>query len=274
MAVPNETAAEGPPAIDVDGPIAWREAGTGAAVVFLHGLGGSRTAWEPQLEALADRWRCVAWDMPGYGASEPIVPLTFEAIADAVARLLDGLAVDTAHLCGLSFGGQHALHTALRQPDRVRSLVLADTSPAFGIDGTDPDEWRRARTDALDAGLTPADIAPRVITSVAAPGFGGPEYDRTIGAFARISSDGLRAACDCLPTHAVRGRLDEIGVPTKVIAGELDAETPLAYSELLTDGIAGASLEVIAGVGHLTPAEAPDEFNAIVRRFLSDVEAQ
>ena len=93
---------------------------------------GSRTAWEPQLEALSDRWRCVAWDMPGYGGSAPISPLTFEAIADAVAELFDRLGVEAAHLCGLSFGGHHALHTALRHPSRVRSLVLANTSAAFG----------------------------------------------------------------------------------------------------------------------------------------------
>ena len=91
-------------AADVDEAISWREQGHGDVVLFLHGLGGSRTAWEPQLEDLSDGWRCVAWDMPGYGASAPVDPLTFPAIADAVAGLLDRLGVTSAHLCGLSFG--------------------------------------------------------------------------------------------------------------------------------------------------------------------------
>ena len=253
---------------DVDGDPAWREAGSGDAIVLLHGLGGSRTAWEPQLADLGARWRCIAWDMPGYGASPPVHPLTFPAIADAVVRLLDAAEVEAAHLCGLSFGGQHALHAALAHPDRVRSLVLADTSPAFGLDGTDPDQWRRARTDALDAGRTPADIADAVIRSVAGPGFTGAEFDRTVAAFGRISSDGLRAACHCLPTHDVRDRLDRITCPTLVIQGELDRETPLAYARALADGIADARLEVIAGVGHLTPAEAPERFNELVAAFV------
>ena len=77
---------------DVDGPIAWREAGEGPVVVLLHGLGGSRTAWEPQLATCRRRRRVVAWDLPGYGASAPLAgPLTFDGLADAVARLLDAV---------------------------------------------------------------------------------------------------------------------------------------------------------------------------------------
>ncbi len=74
-----------------------------------------------------------------------------------------------AHVVGLSMGGQIALHTALRHPGRVRSLALLDTSPAFGLNGTDPEEWKRLRLDALDAGETPATIAEPVLRSIMAP---------------------------------------------------------------------------------------------------------
>lgn len=242
-------------------------------MVFLHGLGGSRTAWEPQLESLSDQWRCVAWDMPGYGASSPMNPLTFEAIADAIAGLLDRLGAEAAHLCGLSFGGHHALNTALRHPSRVRSLVLVNTSAAFGGDGTDPDQWRRERTAFLDAGLTLADIAAPVIDSITAPGFEGVERDRTIAAFARVPEAGFRAACQLLTTHDVRHRLGEVTVPTLVIVGELDEETPPAYGEELHAAIASSRLEIISAVGHISPAEAPEQFNALVREFLGSLPA-
>ena len=261
------------PIRDVDETIAWREAGDGDVVVFLHGLGGSRTAWEPQLESLSDQWRCVAWDMPGYGASSPVSPLTFEAIADAVARLLDRLSVKRAHLCGLSFGGHHAMHTALRHPTRVRSLVLADTSASFGGDGTDPDEWLRVRTAPLDAGLDLADIANEVIASIAAPGFHGTERDRTAAAMARIPAEGFRAACRLLTSHDVGHRLPEITAPTLVVVGELDEETPPAYAEVIAETIPNSHLEVIPGAGHLSPAEAPDVFNQIVGQFLGSLPA-
>ena len=261
-----------PGATDVDGPLAWRERGVGDPVLFLHGLGGSRTSWEPQLAGLGDAFRCIAWDMPGYGASAPAAPLTFAAIADSAARLLDAAGVQRAHLVGESFGGMHALHTALRHPNRVGRLVLANTSPAFGLDGTDPDAWRATRLEPLDAGLSPADMAEDVLTSIAGPGLSPDLLAMRVAGFARIPADGLRAAVECLPSHDVRDRLGEIGSPALVIAGELDGETPVAYSRILADGLPRAELVVLAGVGHLAVTEAPGAVNRLVRDFLSAVQ--
>jgi pimeloyl-ACP methyl ester carboxylesterase len=249
------------------GGLAWREAGTGDVALFLHGLGGSRTAWESQLSALGDVRRCVAWDMPGYGESAPHRDLSFETIADAVCDLVDVLGVDSVDVVGLSFGGMHALHAVLRHPGRFRSMVLADTSAVFGGDGTDAAEWIAGRTASLDDGNTPADIAGAVLRAIAAPGFDGANLAMAEAAFSRITSDGLRAACRCLVTHDVRDRLGEISMPTLVVVGELDQETPPAYSEELAAGIAGSTLRVIEGAGHLTPAEAPQRFNELVRTF-------
>lgn len=255
------------------GSVAWREMGTGEPVVFLHGLGGSRTAWGPQLRGLSDQFRCIAWDMPGYGDAEPIVPLTYEAIADRLVDLLDVLDIEQATLVGLSFGGMHALHTTLHHPTRVARLVLADSSPAFGIDGTARDEWVRARLDPIDAGGTPADAAEVIVDAITAAPLTGHIRDETVGAFRRISNDGFRAAVECLPSNDVRSRLHEIVQPTLVVVGELDEETPVVYSELLAEGLSNSRLEVLPGVGHLSPAEAPDDFNKLVSHFIASTTA-
>ncbi len=253
-----------------DAPIAWREAGAGEVVLFLHGLGGSRTAWEPQLAALSDCWRCVAWDQPGSGASPPLAgAMTFPALADAVVALLDELEVAAAPLVGLSFGGMVALHTALEHPERVAALALLDTSPAFGLDGTDPDDWRAARLEPLDRGITPGAMAEEVLASVAGPGIGADALAAAVAAMARVPADGLRAAVECLPTHDVRARLGEVGVPTLVVVGTEDEETPPSYSRVLADAIPGARLELVDGAGHLSNLERPDEVSRLLAGFLT-----
>ncbi len=264
----------GPQEVDVvERGVAWREAGSGPVVVFLHGLGGTRTAWGPQLRGLSHRFRCVAWDMPGYGDSEPLTPLTFDGVADRLNRLFDVLEADTVDLVGFSFGGMHALHTALAYPARIRRMVLADTSPAFGLDGTKADDWIRQRLAPIEAGASPADAAEAVVDAITADPLVGRERAETIEAFGQISSRGFTAAVRCLPSHDVRDRLAEISQPCRVLVGELDRETPPAYAAALAEGLPHAELQVIDGAGHLTPAEAPDEFNRLVEEFLTRASA-
>ncbi len=110
--------------VDVDErPVAWREAGSGDVVLFLHGIGHSRIAWDRQLEDLSDRWRCVAWDLPGFGASEPLEAMTFPAIADAAGEVGIRLFLSRGSMdLGESRGGL--------PPDRVvedRDAILAST---------------------------------------------------------------------------------------------------------------------------------------------------
>jgi 3-oxoadipate enol-lactonase len=260
---------------DVDAtPVAWREAGSGPLVLFLGGLGMTRNGFDPQLAALGSSYRCVAWDMPGFGAS-PLPPggLSFPLLADAAADVIDALGESRAHVAGLSLGGQIALHTALRHPDRVRSLALLDSSPAFGLDGTDPEAWKRLRLDALDAGETPASMADGVLRSIMAPDVDDRAVAAAVASMSRISAAGLRAAIECLPTHDVRARLGEIAAPTLVLVGERDEETPLSYAEALAAGIAGARLQIIPGAGHISNLEAPEAVNIALREHLDAVEA-
>jgi 3-oxoadipate enol-lactonase len=186
-----------------------------------------------------------------------------------VARLLDALGAHRAHLVGWSLGGMVALHAALGHPDRVHRLALVATSPAFGLDGTDPHEWRRLRLDRLDRGETPADMADAVLGSVAGPDLDAAALAAQRAAMARIPADGLRALVELLPHHDVRERLAEVAAPTLVAVGELDHETPPAYARILAEGIPDARLVVLPGLGHLAPAEAPDLVSRTLLDFLA-----
>jgi 3-oxoadipate enol-lactonase len=251
---------------DVDGErFAWRETGHGPVLVLLHGLGGSRLSWDPQLRALANGRRIAAWDMPGYGASAALDgDMTFTALADSVVAFVAALGVDAVHLAGISFGGMIAQYVAARYPSTVHTLTLLSTSPAFGLDGTKPDEWRAARLAPLDEGQEPADFADRVLASIAGRHISPEALAGQRAAMARVSGSALRQAIDCLVTHDSRDLLPSITAPTLCVVGELDEETPVAYAFALADLIPHARLVVIPHAGHLLNVEAPDAVNQLL----------
>jgi pimeloyl-ACP methyl ester carboxylesterase len=113
------------------------EAGTGAPVIAIHGLGASKASFLPTVAALAPRFRVMAIDLPGFGDSDKPVGARYDAryFADAVVELLDALGIDRAHVIGNSLGGRVALEVGLRAPERVRRLALLAPSMA----------WRRKR---------------------------------------------------------------------------------------------------------------------------------
>lgn len=254
---------------------AWRESGTGELVLFLHGLGGSRLSWDPQLEAIGRTRRAAAWDLPGYGDATPLTdrPVTFRALAGAAARWITELGVPRAHVVGISMGGMIAQYLAAWHPTAVRSLTLLSTSPAFGLDGTRPADWQAARLAPLDQGQEPADFADRVLRNIAGPDITPEAFAAQRAAMARISGAALRSSIECLVSHDSRPLLATVHAPTLVLVGALDAETPPAYSTELAERIPGATLHVVPGAGHLLNAEAPDAVNELILDHLDRVES-
>ncbi|WP_225992690.1 alpha/beta fold hydrolase, partial [Actinomadura montaniterrae] len=116
------------------GGIAVRDAGGGATpVLCLHGIGSSAAGFDALSRLLAGRLRVIAWDAPGYAASDdpPGAP-GMDGYADAAARVLDGLGIRRASVLGTSWGGVIATRFALRHPDRLDALVLADSTRGSG----------------------------------------------------------------------------------------------------------------------------------------------
>ena len=82
-----------------------------STLVFLHGLGGDHTNWQPQFAEFASDYRCVAWTLPGYGLSPPLEALTWSNLSDMLARVLDDIGVDRATIVGISMGGYIAANS-------------------------------------------------------------------------------------------------------------------------------------------------------------------
>jgi pimeloyl-ACP methyl ester carboxylesterase len=105
--------------------------GDGPPILFLHGLLWDTRLFAPQVAALRDRHRCIAWDHRGQGRSEVTAGgYDMDTLAEDAAALIERLGVAPAHFVGLSMGGFVGLRLLIRRPEPLRSLVLIDTSAA------------------------------------------------------------------------------------------------------------------------------------------------
>src|SRR5262245_53642469 len=180
-------------------PIAFADQGTGPVVVFLHAFPLDSTMWRAQVGILADRFRVIAPDLPGFGGSAVSAGLTIDSIADVVAELLDHLGINERVVVGgLSMGGYATLAFARLYPQRVRALILADTK-------ADPDdEDSRANRDRLIQLATdrgPGAVIEQVLPKMLAPETAArnPDVVRFVREVAgRQKADGIVAALKAL----------------------------------------------------------------------------
>jgi len=242
--------------------------GDGPTLLLLHAFPLSLEMWDPQVEALADRWRVVRFDARGFGGSPPGGGLlTMERIADDAAALMDHLALSQAVVCGLSMGGYAAFAMVRRHPARLSGLILADTRAE-----ADTPEARQGRSQLSDAvrrdGAEAAVDAflPKLLgetTKRERPAV----VERVRGMILAAPPQGIRDGLAGLAARAdSRETLRLVHVPTLVIVGEEDVITPPADAERMAASIAGARVVRIPGAGHLSNLEAPQEFNAALPR--------
>lgn len=246
------------------------------AVVLLHGIGGSARVWTPQMAPLAAAgFEPVALDLLGYGDRPPVAVLDFDSLAADVEAEIARRGLTRPFVIGHSMGGM-VLQTMLRRrPDAYRAAVLACTSPAFGsADGDFQKKFVADRIGPLDAGRTMADMAPRLVDRMMAPGFEAAGRALAIEVMSAVPPETYRAAVRCLVTFDERGALGKIAVPTLCLACEKDPNAPAPVMERMASKISGSSYVCLPGLGHLPNLEAPAAFDAAILAFLRDVDAR
>src|SRR5437867_4433223 len=239
--------------------IGYELAGAGDAtpIVFLHGVGSDKSAWRPQLAHFGEERRAVAFDYPGYGDSDRAPEgTTRDDYAKAILSAMQELAIDRAHICGLSLGGVVAITMAHHAPERCASLILADTF-AVHPDGRAIYERSLAASEDLRA-LAEA----RVDVLLAQPADSAVRSE-VIETMARIDPAAYRIGAEAVWLADQRDRAAEICVPALVLCGAEDRITPPALSEELAALVPGARCELIDRAGHLSNMERPAEFNAL-----------
>ncbi len=254
-----------------DGHFSYEAAGDPARrpLVFLHGIGGAARAWRGQLEAFGDRYRAIAWDMPGYGGSAPLPAVSIATLADALQDFLQQIGASKPTLVGHSIGGMIVQQWLTKYPGVAAGVVLAQTSPAFGK----PDgDWQKsfigARLGPLDRGETMVSLAPGLVRELVGddPDAGGMVLARDC--MAAVPEATYRATMLALLGFDQRGALKKIAVPTLVLSGSKDNNAPAPMMAKMASYIPSAKYVELEGVGHLANLERPDAFNAALDSFL------
>lgn len=250
--------------------------GSGNPVVFLHGFPTSGHLWSDVVPLMPAGHRLVVVDQLGYGRSDRPLrrAVDVRAHAERVVALLDELRVERACLVGHGIGGGIAQSVAARHASRVSHLCLVN-SVAFNHWPTI--EAKLARLSLPLTRFLPPEILLAVLRRDLRRGYSDPtraehSLDHYLRPFA--NSDGRTAlvahirALTTDETRALGEQLADIRVPTSVVWGQHDRAIPLWIGKRLQQSIPGATLDVIPGVRHFTPEEAPRQIADAVARLL------
>lgn len=263
---------------------AFRKAGTGPALLLLHGLGCDSSTWLPVLPALAEHFTVIAPDLLGHGASDkPRADYSLGGYANGMRDLMSLLGVDKATVVGHSFGGGVALQLAYQFPERAERIVLV----APGGMGSEVSGLLRALTlpgagvVMAAAGLAP--LRPFVRTGLRVLSRSGLPHLRDLDEVA----DSYTMMCDPAARQAVRNAARQVVdwrgqvvtmtdrayltrlMPTCVVWGERDRVIPSAHARTVAEYAPGAEVHVLERSGHFPHKDHPERFVRTVLDFVA-----
>ncbi len=232
----------------VDGPA------DAPVLVLVNSLGATRGMWDPQVPALAERYRVLTYDARGHGDSPtPAGPWTLDDLVDDLVALLDAVGAPRAHVAGISLGGMTAMRLAAREPDRVDRLALLCTTAK-----TDPQGFLDRAAAVRSGGTAP--IAPTVVSRWLTPSFAAEHPDlvaRLEAMIAGADDEGYAACCEVVAAMDLREDLGRITAPTLVVSGADDPALPPEHQRVIAEGIPGAELLTVSPGAHLANLEQP-----------------
>ena len=269
-------------------PVSYRMAGSGPAIVLIHGITSSGRTWERVVPALAKHHTVIAPDLLGHGESaKPRGDYSLGAYASGVRDLLVALDIPRATVVGHSLGGGIAMQLSYQFPERIERLVLVDSG---GL-GREVNLMLRAATLPGSEYVLPLlcatpvrDAARTVSRALGALGLKpGADLQGMAEGFASLAAVDARRAF----LHTARSIIDmngqrvsasdrlylAAGMPTLIVWGEHDRMIPVAHGRAAHDEMPGSRLEVFPDAGHFPFNDDPERFVAVLTDFIATTEA-
>lgn len=223
-------------------------------VVLSNSLGATRAMWDPQVPALAERYRVVSYDARGHGESPaPAGPYALDDLVDDLVALLDEVGAARAHVAGLSLGGMTAMRLAVREPHRLDRLALLCTSAR-----PDPQPYLDRAATVRAGGTAP--LAPAIAARWVTPEYAAGHPDLVAKLEAMIAGADDEGYARCAEVVASVDLVDDLAgitAPTLVVAGWQDLALPPEHQQLIADSIPGAELLTVSPGAHLPNLEQP-----------------
>jgi 3-oxoadipate enol-lactonase len=240
----------------------------GAPLVLVNSLGTDLRIWEEVVALLAPRHRVLSYDKRGHGLSDvPAGPYSLDDHVSDLLALADHCRFQRFALCGISIGGMIAMRFSALHPQRVNSLVLADTGATIGTTSRWNDRIAKVRADGMPA------IAEAVVDSWVTPNFRASSpaaYAGWRNMLERCPPEGYIASCVTVRDADLSDDLESIPAPTLVLVGDKDIVTPPALSQDLADGIPNARLRPVHDAAHVPAIEQPRALADLIQEHLNE----
>ena len=249
-----------------------RRGGGGAPLLLIMGMAGHQGLWREDFLARLDRdFDVVTYDHRGIGASTDVAgDFTIAELADDAAAVLDAVGWADAHVFGISMGGMIAQELALKNPHRVRRLVLGCTycgGPDAVLTAPGPIRMLEAMNTGVVEDAIRTSFGVNLSPAWTADDAHWPDF-YGIAVAERVPVPVVMRQAQAAFTHDTSARLPSVAAPTLVIAGTADEMLDYANSELIAALVPGATLHPLPDVGHLFWWERPDETADAIRAHL------
>ena len=242
--------------------------GNGPPIIFVHGIGASRHAWDAIIPHLRERYTCISYDLRGHGVSPaPPPPYTLDQMVADLNRLQTKLNIERAHVIGHSLGGMIGPAYARRWPERVHTLGLLSTAAARSVDD-------RAKVEAVVTSMEVhgiSDQLPMLVSRWFTDVFieQNPNVvERRLKQVLATDPDVFLSVFHLYAETEMLPWLGEIGAPSLVLTGGFDGGCSPRLNRIIAKKIPDAELVILEDVKHAILLEAPERVAEEIQKFL------